>query len=114
MAREIIEQILRNKEPGGQLYNLNFPTAAMMRPTEVRVVPMGVAHYGTEFIKRTDPKGRPYYWATGEPAPQHPGHETDLTALERGYVTLTPLDYDMTERALLTQMESWKLDLAGD
>lgn len=114
MARGIIQQILENHDSAGQLYNLNFPTAAMTRPTEIRVVPMGVAHYGTEFIKRIDPKGRPYYWATGEPGPQHPSHETDLSALEKGYVTLTPLDYDMTQRSLLSQMGNWNLELAGD
>lgn len=114
MALEIIEQILLNKGPETQLYNLNFPTAAMMRPTELRVVPMAVSHYGTEFIKRLDPKGRPYYWATGDPPPQQSGHETDLTALEKGYVTLTPLDYDLTKPSLLAKMENWKLHVSAE
>lgn len=114
MAREIIEQIFQQNGSQAQLYNLNFPTAAMMRPTQVRVVPMGTAHYGAEFIKRIDPKGRPYYWATGEPSPQRPGHETDLTALEKGYVTITPLDYDMTKHAVLSQMKDWIWNLSTD
>jgi 5'-nucleotidase len=107
MARVIIEQMLEQKGEQAELYNLNFPTSAMMRPSEVRVVPMGLAQYGSEFIKRTDPKGRPYYWATGDPPPMHSGHETDLTALEKGYITLTPMDYDMTKRKTLVEMESW-------
>jgi 5'-nucleotidase len=114
MARGIIEQLLKQKTSRAQLYNLNFPTSAMSGPTQVHVVPMGVAHYGNDFIKRTDPKGRPYYWATGDPPPEHPGHETDLTALKKGYVTLTPLDYDLTERSMLRAMQSWDFSGTSD
>ena len=98
MSRGIIEQVLRHKGPEPQLYNLNIPTSAIDRPTEVRVVPMGVARYGEHFIRRKDPKGRTYYWATGEPSPPAGETETDLTALQKGYITLTPLDYDMTKK----------------
>lgn len=114
MARKIIQQVLAQKGAEAELYNLNFPTSAMERPTEMRVVPMGVVQYGNQFIKRTDPKGRPYYWATGDPPPVHSGYETDLTALEKGYVTLTPMDYDMTKRATLGEMERWSLTLDAE
>jgi 5'-nucleotidase len=113
IARQLIEQILRQKDEQPQLYNVNIPTAAIRRAAEVRVVPMGVARYGEHFIKRKDPKGRDYYWATDEPAPQpQPGEgETDLTALEKGHVTLTPLHYDMTRHEVLQSMRSWSLRL---
>ncbi len=112
MAGTIIEQILRQKDNEPQLYNLNIPTAAMNSPTEVRVVPMGIARYGQHFIKRKDPKGRNYYWATNDPPPEPGEHETDLTALEKGFVTLTPLQYDMTKQSVLRQMENWELQLS--
>lgn len=113
LAREVIEQILERKGAEPQLYNLNFPTAAMERPSELRVVPMGVNRYGESFIKRQDPKGRNYYWATNDPPPPPGEHETDLTALSKGYITLTPLQYDMTKRATLAEMEKWELKLAN-
>ena len=72
---------------------------------------MGVARYGETFEKRKDPRGRNYYWATSEPPPP-PGHEeTDLTALAKGHVTLTALNFDMTHRGVLEQMRSWGLQL---
>ncbi len=111
LARGVIEQILAKKDAKPQLYNLNIPTAAVEKPRGVRVVPMGVARYGEHFIKRTDPRGRTYYWATNDPPPQPEGHETDLTALGQGYVTLTPLHYDMTKHAVMSQMERWELHL---
>ena len=74
---------------------------------------MGVSRYGEQFIKRTDPRGRAYYWATNDPPPRAEGHETDLTALTKGFITLTPLQYNMTHEAVLKEMEGWKLNLPG-
>ena len=110
-ARQILEQILEHRAPAGQLYNLNFPTAALRGNGHVCVVPMGVARYGEHFIKRQDPKGRDYYWATVDPPPEPTEHETDLTALSKGLVTLTPLQFDMTNNTALGEMERWNLSL---
>jgi 5'/3'-nucleotidase len=113
LARGVIEQVLERKGPDPQLYNLNIPTAALQRPTGLRVVPMGVNRYGEEFEKRTDPRGRNYYWMLGRMPPLPSEPETDLTALSKGYVTLTPLDFDMTKRPVLEAMQGWRLELPG-
>ncbi|MBP86444.1 MAG: 5'/3'-nucleotidase SurE [Planctomycetaceae bacterium] len=110
-ALPLIVQILAKKSDEAQLYNLNIPTAAIEAPKGVKVVPMGVARYGEHFIKRTDPKGRTYYWATNDPPPRRCEQETDLTMLEQGFVTLTPLQYDMTKPAVLREMQDWELQL---
>lgn len=113
VARGVIEQILARKGPEPQLYNLNIPTAALAQPQpEVRVVPMGVSRYGERFEKRIDPRGRNYFWATSDPPPKMDGHETDLTALAKGYITLTPLHFDLTRHTTLAEMERWKLEVA--
>lgn len=111
IARGIIEQILELKSSQPQLYNLNIPTAAVNGQSEIRVVPMGVTRYDERFMKRRDPKGRTYYWATGELAAQPGDKQTDLSALQKGYVTLTPLDYDMTKKSSLAAMQEWDLCL---
>lgn len=114
LARYVIEQILARKGPGPQLYNLNIPTAALAegnRP-RLKVVPMDVIRYGEHFIKRQDPRGRTYYWATSDPPPRPAEHETDLTELAKGYVTLTPLQYNMTEQRVMQEMERWELRLS--
>ncbi len=111
MARGIIEQLLKKKESSQQLYNINLPTSAMLEPKGLRIVPMGVARYGEHFIKRKDPKGRNYYWATNDPPPQPESSDTDLSALAEGYVTLTALDYDLTKTSKLNAMKDWGLKL---
>jgi 5'-nucleotidase len=108
LATAILEQILAKKGPGPQLYNLNIPTAALAGAPQVRVVPMDTTRYGERFEKRVDPWGRDYYWATGLPLPHTAGEETDLSALAKGHVTLSPLDYNLTRRAALAEMAQWK------
>jgi hypothetical protein len=72
-----------------------------------------VVQYGEKFERRTDPWGRDYYWATGCPSPAPAGQETDLTALAKGCVSLTPLDYNLTRREALAEMERWQFQLEG-
>ncbi|HYO25902.1 MAG TPA: 5'/3'-nucleotidase SurE, partial [Lacipirellulaceae bacterium] len=107
LAVPLIEQILAQKDAAPQLFNLNIPLEALEvleAPPEVRVVPMCVAPWGEEFERRNDPRGRPYYWATGR-APVPPTHEpTDLSELRAGHITLTPLHFDMTRRDRLDEM----------
>lgn len=110
ISRRVIEQVLDKKGPEPQLYNLNIPTVAVDQPAEVKIVPMGVSRYGEHFIKRTDPRGRTYYWATNDPPPQPEGDETDLTALTKGYITLTPLQYNMTRHQVLAEMQQWTIE----
>jgi 5'-nucleotidase len=111
IAGQVIRQILENKEGESQLYNLNIPTAAVDNPRGVRVVPLGVAHYREHFIERTDPRGRTYYWASND-RPTAPSEvETDITALGKGLITLTPLQYDMTKTSVLERMERWQFKL---
>jgi 5'-nucleotidase len=106
-ARSVIEQILAQTRGEAQLYNLNIPSAAMGAPKRLRVVPMGIAHYGERFIKRQDPKGRDYYWATGDLTPPEDDEESDLAALRQGFMTLTPLHYDMTRHTAMSRMKYW-------
>lgn len=112
LTRSIIEQILQNKASEPQLYNLNIPTAALNGTPQLSTVPMDVTRYGDRYEKRTDPWGREYYWITGEPPTTTEGHETDLSALAKGRVTLTPLDYNMTRPTILAEMQTWQFHLA--
>lgn len=114
IAVPLIRQILAQKSAEPQLYNINIPTAAVTNfvagiMPEVHVVPMGVERYGEHYIRRQDPKGRDYYWATNDPPPRRTDHPTDLTMLADGNVTVTPLHFDLTEMPVLSEMESWSL-----
>jgi 5'-nucleotidase len=111
LARRIIAQILAQKSQRPQLYNMNLSTQAVASPRpHVSVVPMGVSRYGEHYERRVDPSGRTYYWATKDPPPRPSEHESDLTALAAGAITLSPLHFDLTRREALAEMESWQFD----
>ena len=116
LAVEVIERILQKQGSVGLLYNMNIPLASLRtEQPKVKVAEMDVRQYWESFEKRIDPLGRPYYWLSGRPDLQQPevgvsDRQTDLTALSEGFITLTPLEYDMTHRAQLAAMESWNLD----
>lgn len=111
LARRVIEQLLAQKGPEPQLFNVNIPTSALHGPSEVRIVPMGLDRYGESYEKRTDPRGRSYYWSTNDPPPRPSAAETDLTALAKGHVTVTPLDFDLTKRTYMETMRDWRFDV---
>ena len=111
LAVTVIKQILAQQDSRPQLYSLNIPTAAVDNPRGLKVVPMDASPYNERFIKREDPKGRTYYWAANEPPPRSADQESDQTALQQGFVTLTPLQYDMTQQRTLEQMKDWELTL---
>lgn len=110
IARRIIENVAARPEAKSGLFNINIPTVATQSEDyEVHVVPMGVSHYGSQYIKRQDPNGRDYFWATVDPRPESTEHETDLNALANGHVTISPLSFDLTRNQLLEPMSDWQL-----
>jgi 5'-nucleotidase len=112
IAVGLIKQILQQEDSRGHaLYNINIPTVAFQRRTEVRIVPMATVGWPAEFDRRVDPKGRRYYWAMGTPAVPAAGELTDLEAWQRGFVTVTPLRIDRTESAMLQRMHDWSLSI---
>ena len=118
-VRKVLKGDLGRGVSTAELYNINIPTAATQafragKVPAVHCVPMGVERYGDHYIKRQDPKGRNYYWSTNDPPPKPTDHETDLNALFAGTITVTPLQFDMTKRALLEKMGSWGLSLTND
>lgn len=112
MAVSVISQLLAQKPKRGSLWNLNLPDTRPDGPRGVKLVAMGVRRHADVMEKRTDPRGRTYYWSGLDPYENHqmePG--TDLKELADGYATLTPLHFDLTERGVLEQLESVRLTL---
>jgi 5'-nucleotidase len=79
--------------------NINFPPVEADQVKGIRVVNQGLRDYGRmRLTKRTDPRGFPYYWMGLGRVPHDPVADTDLEAIELGYVTVTPLQMDLTHR----------------
>lgn len=106
-ARLVAEHVLRDGLPPGTLLNVNVPDLALDAIQGVRITRQARARWEEEFEERRDPMDRPYYWLGGRFVDLDEGQDTDLHAIGRGYVSVTPLHYDLTAYAALERLEGW-------
>jgi 5'-nucleotidase len=92
--------------PSRRVLNLNFPCLPMSECKSLRLCPQTRAVYEDWYDERTDPRGRRYYWLCGEILPRNLEPDTDRTLLTQGYITLTPLTFDFTDRELMQDLAS--------
>jgi 5'-nucleotidase len=111
IARRVIEQILAHRLAEGTLFNVNIPSLERGPVRGIRVLPQNVAPYVEQFDRRIDPRGRVYFWSKPEFGCPDPHPDTDVSALAEGYVTVTPLQFDLTQAALLREMGDWDWNL---
>ena len=107
LARQVIEQILAQQPPEGALFNVNIPSLEKGPVRGIRVVPQNVAPFVENFDRRVDPRGRVYFWTTPGFRCPDPHPDTDVSALDEGYITVTPLQFNLTHEPLLEQMRHW-------
>jgi 5'-nucleotidase len=112
-AVRVIDGILARKPAHGSLFNINLPAHARGEPRGVAVVPMGVGRHGETFERRKDPRGRDYYWLTYAPPFHFEGEPSDVSRLAEGYITVTPLHFDLTRRDEVERMAAWDWGPAG-
>ncbi len=112
LARRVIEQILTHPLAGGTLFNVNIPSLEKGPIRGIRVVPQNVAPYVETYDRRIDPRGRVYFWSGPDFRCPEPHPDTDVTALAEGFITVTPLQFNLTHAALLEKMTAWQWELS--
>ncbi len=109
-ARIIVELTLKNQLDKHQVLNVNIPALPVNLIKGIKICRQAYAKYEEDFLERNDPHGRKYYWLTGEFVNMDKGKDTDVWALDNGYVSLVPVQFDMTNYVLKGKLEnSWKL-----
>jgi 5'-nucleotidase len=108
LARRVIEQILAQQPPDGTLFNVNVPSPERGPIRGIRSVPQNVAAYVETYDRRIDPRGRMYFWANPDYRCPDPHPDSDVTALHEGWITVTPLRFDLTHPVLMEQMAGWQ------
>ncbi|QDT33451.1 5'/3'-nucleotidase SurE [Thalassoglobus polymorphus] len=107
----IIRKLLDTSQPPGKLWNINLPDSSKQKPQGTKIVPMAVQRQSEKIEKRTDPRGRSYYWSGLEPIRNHQLEaETDVNELLNGYVTVTPLHFDLSEAKLIKELAELDFD----
>jgi 5'-nucleotidase len=107
-ARNLAREILGRGLPPDTLLNVNVPGCA---PRGVRVTRQGKRLYPGGVIKRTDPKGRAYYWIGGKPAEWEADPESDFASIGEEFISVTPLHLDLTNHKVIDEVRRWNLGL---
>jgi len=111
-VKQITLQCLKNGLPEGVVLNVNFPKFKKQSQggiKGIKVCRQANAHWVERFDKRTNPLGREYYWLTGEFINEDKGKDTDEWALENNYISIVPVQFDLTAHNAIKDINSWNL-----
>lgn len=104
-ARIIVEKMLKTRLDKHTVLNVNIPSLQPELIKGIKICRQAYAKYEEDFIERTDPHGRKYYWLTGEFVNFDKGKDTDVWALANNYVSVVPVQFDLTNYVLKSKLE---------
>ena len=110
IAGKIVQQVIENGLSHETLLNVNVPLLPEEKIRGIKVTRQGLRVYHSRLDERTDPRGRPYYWIGGDAPTGVPERGTDVGALAEGFVSITPLQLDLTAYRTLTDLNTWQWD----
>jgi 5'-nucleotidase len=109
IVAQVITQIFANKNIDKHfLLNVNIPKIDAKDCKGLKICRQAYAKYDESFIERTDPHGKKYYWLTGTFINLDSATDTDVWALANNYVSIVPVQFDLTNYTLKKEMEQWK------
>lgn len=105
----IVEKMLSTQLDKHTVLNVNIPSVAPELIRGFKICKQAYAKYEEDFIERNDPHGRHYYWLTGEFVNFDKGKDTDVWALANNYVSVVPVQFDLTNYVLKAKLEkNWQ------
>lgn len=111
MAGVVVRQAIKNGIPVGVLLNINVPGCDEKQIKGLMTTRQGLRVYRDALDSRFDPRGKPYYWIGGDYPTGVNEEGTDFGALKAGYVSVTPLQLDLTCRKSLDLLQTWNWEV---
>jgi len=109
IVRRVAESALDNGIPEGSCLNVNIPAIRATEMQGIRICRQAKAFWEDDFEARTDPFGSEYYWLRGEFKNYDKGEDTDVWALDHNYVSVVPIQYDMTAHHDIVTLNNWDI-----
>ena len=107
VARVLVAQLLKRPLQPSLILNVNVPDVPLAQLRGFRASRLGYRHRSAPVMRANDPRGRPVYWVGPAGAEQDAGPGTDFDTVAQGYVSVTPLQVDLTRHAALPELASW-------
>ena len=112
-SEEYVENITLNALsegiPEGVVLNVNIPNFKKEEIKGVKICRQANGYWKEDFDKLKSPFGKEYYWLSGEFVCKDKGQDTDIYALENGYVSIVPVQFDMTAHHMIQKLNTWEL-----
>jgi len=109
IARQISIKAIEEGLPKGVCLNVNIPKLHAEEIEGIKVCRQAKGNWEEEFEARKDPMGNEYFWLTGTFNNQDHGEDTDIWALENNYVSVVPVQHDLTAHTALSEINNWDL-----
>jgi 5'-nucleotidase len=107
--RKLIPLIQKQGLPKGVLLNINAPPLPAEKIKGAKITYQSHLTFREKFEKRVDPKKRTYYWMAGVVKPPKESSDADYQAVKEGFISITPVQYDMTAYEAIEPLKRWKL-----
>jgi len=108
-VKKITLNVLENKLPDGVVLNVNIPNLEKEEIKGVKICRQAHGLWKEDFDKRTSPLGKDYYWLSGKFENLDHGEDTDLFALENGFISVVPVQFDLTAHHFIQKLNNWDL-----
>ncbi|WP_366185161.1 5'/3'-nucleotidase SurE [Flavobacterium ovatum] len=105
--KKITLEVLEKKLPKDVVLNVNLPKLKKEEIKGIKICRQAKALWVEKFDKRTSPFGKEYYWLTGDFVNQDKGEDTDEWALANGYISIVPVQFDLTAHHATQQLNTW-------
>ncbi len=106
---KIAKYVLKKGLPEDTFLNINVPNSKKASADKYAITTQGRRIYEDILLEKIDPRGRPYYWIAGEEGALRGGDKTDLKAIRRGIISVTPLHLDLTNYNVINHLSNLKL-----
>lgn len=107
VAVRVLERLTRDPLPADTILNVNVPDLPLAEIRGFEATRLGQRHRAESVIRAEDPRGRQIYWIGPAGSEQDAGPGTDFHAVRRGYVSVTPLQIDLTRYQAIDQVAGW-------
>lgn len=110
VAKELVQTVCKNKLRKGTLLNVNVPNIPGNKIKGIKLTSQGISKWDDIYEERTDPYGGKYFWLTGRMISDDELEGSDIQAIYKNYVSITPIHFDLTDYETLEEIKNWNLE----
>lgn len=108
-ATKLAQKVMKIGLPRGVMLNINIPNISNGKIRGYRYCILGKRNYSEAIVEKIDPRGKKYYWIGGDEVGSDNIPGSDCNAVTAGYISITPLNVNVTDYPFLEQLRTWKL-----